>query len=65
MTFKPGSYHVMFMGLKHQLMKGQHFNVTLQFEKAGKVKVDFVVGGIGAQSMPAAGGHAMPGMKMK
>ncbi len=64
-TFKPGSYHVMFMGLKHQLMKGQHFNVTLQFEKAGKVDVDFVVGGIGAQSIGPAGGHVMPGMKMK
>ena len=64
-TFKPGSYHVMFIGLKHQLVQGHHFKATLQFEKAGKVNVDFVVGGIGAQSIGPAAGHAMPDMKMK
>ncbi len=62
-TFKPGGYHLMFMGLKHQLMQGQHFKATLEFEKAGKVDVDFAIEGIGAQS--PAGGHDMPGMKMK
>ena len=46
--FKPGGYHVMFMGLKQQLVQGQRFKATLQFEKAGKVEVDFAVEGIGA-----------------
>jgi copper(I)-binding protein len=48
--FKPGGYHVMFMGLKQQLVQGQHFRATLQFEKAGKVDVDFVIEGLGAQA---------------
>jgi copper(I)-binding protein len=63
---KPGGYHVMFVGLKKQLMQGEHFKATLDFAKAGKVDVDFSVGGIAAQS--SGGDHAMPGMggmKMK
>lgn len=63
--FKPGSYHVMFMGLKQQLTQGQHFKATLQFEKAGKVEVDFAIEGLGALSPASGGGHAMPGMNMK
>jgi hypothetical protein len=64
-TFKPGSYHIMFMGLKHQLMEGQHFKATLQFEKAGKIDVDFAIAGVGAQKPGLPDGHDMPGMKMK
>jgi periplasmic copper chaperone A len=59
----PSGYHVMFIGLKHQLMQGQHFKGTLEFAKAGKVAVEFSVAGIGAMK-----GDAMPGMggmKMK
>ena len=37
---KPGSYHVMFMGLKQPLEKGQQLKGTLEFEKAGKVNVE-------------------------
>jgi copper(I)-binding protein len=62
-TFKPGGYHVMFTGLKHQLMQGQHFKATLEFEKAGKVNVDFTVEGLAAQA--PGGGHDIPGMQMK
>lgn len=47
-TLKPGGYHIMFTGLKKPLVKGQHVDATLRFEKAGEVKVDFVVEGIGA-----------------
>ena len=63
--FKPGSYHMMFLGLKQQLVQGQHLKATLQFEKAGKVDVDFAIEGLGATSPAPAGGHAMPGMDMK
>lgn len=57
--FKPGGYHVMFMGLKQPLVQGQHIKATLQFEKAGKVDVDFTVEGIGAQGPGHAGGMPM------
>ena len=69
-TFKPSGYHLMFTGLKSQLTKGEHVDATLKFEKAGEVKVQFDVAGIGAMSAdgskPAGegGGHDMPGMKM-
>jgi hypothetical protein len=70
-TFKPSGYHLMFTGLKSQLTKGEHVAATLKFEKAGEVKVQFDVAGIGAMSAEGAGaagsmggGHDMPGMKM-
>jgi hypothetical protein len=56
----PSGYHVMLMGLKQPLKKGEHFKATLEFAKAGKVAVDFVVEGIGAMSI--GGTHPMPGM---
>ncbi len=59
--FKPGSYHVMFTGLNKPLEKGQHVKATLEFEKAGKVAVDFTVEGVGAQT---GGGHAPPDESM-
>jgi periplasmic copper chaperone A len=61
-AFSPGGHHLMFVGLKNALVKGQHVKATLQFEKAGKIDVDFVIEAIGAQS---GGDHAMPGMKMQ
>ncbi len=63
--FKPGGYHVMLMGLKQQLVQGQTFKATLQFEKAGKVEVTFAIEGLGAQSSGPAAGHAPGGMPMK
>lgn len=61
---KPGGLHIMFVKLNQQLQQGQHFKATLEFEKAGKVDVDFDIAGIGAST--AGGGHDhMPGMKMK
>ncbi len=36
---KPGSYHVMFMGLKNKLIEGESFPLTLTFEKAGNVNL--------------------------
>jgi periplasmic copper chaperone A len=56
---KPEGLHVMFVGLKKPLKQGDHLKATLEFEKAGKVDVDFDVSGMGA---PA--GHDKPGMKM-
>jgi len=57
---KPGSNHLMFVGLKKPLAAGDHVKATLTFEKAGPVEVEFDV-----KSMGGAGGHDMPGMKMQ
>jgi copper(I)-binding protein len=40
---KPGGLHLMFIGLKAPLKVGAKIPVTLKFEKAGEVKVDFTV----------------------
>jgi len=39
LEFKPGSYHVMLMGLTAPLEVGNTFDLTLHFEKAGDVTV--------------------------
>ena len=70
----PGGYHLMLLDLKSPLKQGDKLPVTLEFEKAGKVKLSLDVQSVGAQG-PAgasdAGGHMdmkkMPGhsgMKM-
>ncbi len=38
--FKPGSYHVMLIGLKHPLKAGDVVPLQLRFEKAGKIDVN-------------------------
>jgi copper(I)-binding protein len=70
----PGGYHLMLLDLKSPLKQGDQVPVTLEFEKAGKVKLTFDVQGVGAQGPKGAGntgGHMdmkkMPdhsGMKM-
>jgi len=55
--FKPGSFHVMLVGLKQPLEKGQHIKATLEFEKAGKIEIEYAVEAIGASGAPA-GGHS-------
>ena len=53
---KPGSFHVMLTGLKQPLEKGQKVKGTLEFEKAGKVDIEYAVEALGVSS-PAAAGH--------
>lgn len=43
--FKPGGMHMMFIGLKEPFEEGKRFPVTLIFEKAGEITVEFVVEG--------------------
>lgn len=57
----PGGYHLMMFDLKGPLKQGDKVPVTLDFEKAGKVKLSFDVEGVGAQGPGAASG----GMDMK
>jgi periplasmic copper chaperone A len=56
-ALKPGSYHLMFEGLKQPLKQGEQFAGTLTFEKAGTVDVKFAVQGIGATSADHAMGQ--------
>ena len=49
---KPGGLHVMFIGLKAPLKVGDKVPVTLKFEKAGELKVDFAV-----SNEPVEAGH--------
>lgn len=43
----PGGYHVMFMQLHAPLKRGEHFPLTLVFEKAGEVTVQVEITGVG------------------
>ena len=62
-TLKPSSFHIMLANLKHSLEEGKSVDATLQFEKAGTVKVEFPVLAIGAAApgVPADGGSMMEG----
>jgi periplasmic copper chaperone A len=60
-VLKPGSYHVMLIGLKKPLKEGETFPLTLIFEKSGKVTVDVPVKAMGAMQ----GGGNMDKMEMK
>lgn len=66
----PGGYHLMLFDLKSPLKQGDKLPVTLEFEKAGKVKLTLDVQGVGAQAPAGAGSgptemKKMPGgMKM-
>ncbi len=40
---KPGSYHIMLIGLKQDLKPGATIEITLAFEKAGEIKVTATV----------------------
>lgn len=41
--FRPGGLHLMLVGLKRPLKDGEQVAVTLRFEKAGSMPVNFVV----------------------
>ena len=55
-TLKPGGLHVMLVDLKQPLVPGKMAEATLQFEKAGTVKVEFPIAAIGAAAPGAAAG---------
>jgi len=40
---KPGSYHIMLIGLKHDLKPGDTIEITLKFERVGEIKVTATV----------------------
>lgn len=40
LAFKPGSYHVMLLGLTKPLVAGEHLSLSLTFEKQGELKLE-------------------------
>jgi periplasmic copper chaperone A len=60
-TFKPGGFHMMFVDLKHPLETGLIETATLQFEKAGTLKVEFPVLAMGAAAPGTPAGGMMEG----
>jgi len=62
---KPDGYHLMFVGLKQPLNKGEHVDGTLQFEKSGTVQVQYTVEEVGKKSSTETKSDMknMPGMK--
>jgi copper(I)-binding protein len=61
---KPGGDHIMFIGLSEPLKEGAKVAVTLKFEKAGAVKVEMPVLGVGAMGPAMMPGQGMPGQGM-
>ena len=58
-VLKPGGGHLMFVNIKRQINPGETIAVTLKFEKAGELKAEYVVGGLGAMGPGGAHGHGM------
>ncbi|WP_020591071.1 copper chaperone PCu(A)C [Kiloniella laminariae] len=55
---KPGSFHIMMMGLAAPLKEGDTFPLTLTFEKAGKVDIDVTVQKAGDMDKKSEGDHS-------
>jgi periplasmic copper chaperone A len=51
-ALKPGGFHVMLLDLKEPLKAGEHFPLTLTFERAGAMTLEATV-----TKSPLAGGH--------
>jgi periplasmic copper chaperone A len=60
--FKPGGYHLMFVGITQPVEQGKRIKGTLQFEKSGKVDVEYAVEPIGGA--PKGEGGGVGGMHM-
>jgi periplasmic copper chaperone A len=60
-VLNPVSLHLMLMGLKQPLAQGERVKATLEFAKAGKLDLEYVVESMGAQgpsgAAPAGMGH--------
>ena len=61
-ALKPGGTHIMLMGLNQQLKPGDHFPLTLSFERAGNREITVAVEKAGAMGPE---GHTGAGMSMQ
>jgi periplasmic copper chaperone A len=46
-ALEPGGYHIMFFGVADPFREGERLEVTLEFEQAGRVALEFPVRGMG------------------
>jgi copper(I)-binding protein len=58
-TFTPGGYHIMLMGLKQPLVAGQSFPLTVSFAHAAPVTVEVKIQPLG-RAAPSGGHDQMP-----
>jgi len=62
-TLQPGGLHIMLLDITQPLKEGERVELTLLFEKAGRVPVVANVAALGAPAAPSASSMpAMPGM---
>lgn len=57
----PGGFHLMFMDLQEPLVEGETVEVTLTFERAGRVVVPLAVGAPDAEAAGHGAGHGEEG----
>jgi copper(I)-binding protein len=57
---EPGGYHIMFMGLTGRFSEGDMLPVTLTFEKAGAIEMEFMVDPADGTAMEHDHDRAMP-----
>jgi copper(I)-binding protein len=53
-VLNPESFHLMIIGLKQPLVQGERVKATLDFAKAGKLDLEYVVESMGAQGPSGA-----------
>ena len=63
MTLKPGSFHVMLIGLKRPFTAGETFPLKLTFEKAGNISITVPVQAMSATQDKGGGMSGMGGMQ--
>src|SRR3546814_18901194 len=56
-VLRPGSHHLMLIGLKQPLHEGERFPPTLTFEKAGTITVEITVEGIASMGPHGGSDH--------
>ena len=59
-TLQPGGLHIMLLDIKQPLKEGERVELTLLFEKAGRVPVVANVAALGAPSAPSMPAMPMP-----
>jgi periplasmic copper chaperone A len=59
-SLKPGSFHIMMMGLSKPFVAGEMVHGTLHFEKSGTIDVDFKVEAMGAEPAGHHNHSSMP-----
>lgn len=54
LSFQPGGLHAMLIGLKQPLQEGGRLSVTLVFRRAGKLRLEAAIQGLGTVNAPQA-----------